>query len=127
MYLLLPLTRKHAMEVLKLLNIQDLFDGIVFVDVAIPNLIAKPDPQAYAAAAELIGRRDPSTIYFVDDNVEYVKAAKAAGWNAIVLNLRGLSSDDPGSVDQIASLQELPAQFPKLFDCRSDSSQNSYL
>ena len=41
----------------------------------------KPDPAAYAAAADLLGVH-PSVVLFVDDSDENVVAARAAGWQA---------------------------------------------
>jgi len=41
----------------------------------------KPDPEIYAAAAELV-KMKPSELFFTDDLAENVEAARAAGWQA---------------------------------------------
>ena len=43
----------------------------------------KPQPAAYAAAAELAGA-PPERIFFTDDRLDNVAAARAAGWDAVV-------------------------------------------
>ena len=60
---------------LKRLGIWDLFDNVWSCD---DFATTKANPQIYKMAAEKIGR-DVSEIIFVDDNINAVKTAKAAG------------------------------------------------
>lgn len=47
--------------------------------------MAKPDVDAFAAVAEMVGG-DPGTLLFVDDRAENVAGAVAAGWHAVTMH-----------------------------------------
>jgi glucose-1-phosphatase len=46
--------------------------------------LRKPDPAIYRAVDQKLGVKDPSTVFFVDDNADNVAAAIAHGWQARV-------------------------------------------
>lgn len=44
---IIQLLPKHAERVLRILNLRDLIDGLVFCDYAEPNFSCKPEPEYY--------------------------------------------------------------------------------
>lgn len=68
---------EHALEVCPIL---EEFDGILFSG---PVHLAKPDPEIYKLLFERFGL-NPEECFFIDDNVENIRAAKALGMDGIV-------------------------------------------
>lgn len=71
---------------LRLLGLDHLFDGLL--NSAVLG-VAKPDPTAYAAAhasiEEHLGESlEPHRVWFTDDRVANVEAAREFGWDAVV-------------------------------------------
>ncbi|MGO9605246.1 MAG: HAD family hydrolase [Candidatus Binataceae bacterium] len=65
----------------------------------------KPDPRMYRVAIKLLGL-EPSSILFVDDDIEYVRAAELHGLRGTVLRRAGTPASAEGT---IATLDELKA------------------
>lgn len=55
----------HGMRVVRLLKIEDLFDGITYCDYGGPKLLCKPTPEMYAKAMREAGVADPQDCYYV--------------------------------------------------------------
>ena len=72
----------HGTRVVKLLGIDDLFEGITYCDYGAPTLLCKPSPAMYAKAMREAGVADVGRCYFVDDSALNVAGAKAYGWKA---------------------------------------------
>lgn len=68
---------EHAMEVCGIL---ECFDGIIFSG---PNQCAKPEFEIYRLLFECFQLK-PEECFFIDDNEENIKAAKALGMDGIV-------------------------------------------
>jgi pyrimidine and pyridine-specific 5'-nucleotidase len=105
----------HTMNVLRLLNLQDVFDGILFVDYAIDNFAAKPDRQSYLEAMSLIGQLRPNKIFFVDDTISYVMGATKMGWHAIHYDEYGQRHTDNAVIPKISCLEDLRDHLPMIF------------
>ncbi|PVG03634.1 pyrimidine 5-nucleotidase [Serendipita vermifera] len=77
----------HAERVLKILNLGDLFEGIVYCDYTDPNFTCKPEPEYYDLAMTQAGL-DPNTptdrakCLFIDDSLSNVKAARNVKWGS---------------------------------------------
>ncbi|KAJ6628720.1 pyrimidine 5-nucleotidase [Mycena sp. CBHHK59/15] len=94
--------RPHAERVLRILNLEDQIDGLIFCDYEQPNFVCKPDAQFYNQALEKAQVSDPSDSYFVDDNLVNVNAAHALGWGRCAhFEERGLVHVEGGQVRQI--------------------------
>ncbi|KAF9268072.1 pyrimidine 5-nucleotidase [Marasmius fiardii PR-910] len=119
----------HAERVLRILNLQDQIDGVVFCDYEAKEIIAKPNPDYYLQAMEKAGVTDPSKCYFVDDNKRNIEAALELGWkNSVQFVEKGLEHVEGGKVQEIISkvqdgqqftvindLEELRAVWPETF------------
>lgn len=68
---------EHAMEICSIL---ECFDGIIFSG---PNQCAKPESKIYQLLFETFQLK-PEECFFIDDNEENIKAAKALGMDGIV-------------------------------------------
>ncbi|KAL6237345.1 hypothetical protein BDW75DRAFT_86764 [Aspergillus navahoensis] len=106
----------HGKRVVKLLQVDDLFEGITYCDYANPPLICKPSQLMYDKAERDAGAMDRSQCYFVDDSGLNCKAAAARGWQVAHLVEPGLPIPEvPVSQFLIRSLEELRTCFPQLF------------
>jgi pyrimidine and pyridine-specific 5'-nucleotidase len=104
----------HALRVMRLLQIEMFFEGIVYCDYSEPNFPAKPDRLAYERAMRCADA-SPQNCYFVDDSVANVQTARDLGWTAVHLDER---RDETGDVvPQIANLRDLQMdeKFAELF------------
>ncbi|EPQ30133.1 uncharacterized protein PFL1_02250 [Pseudozyma flocculosa PF-1] len=76
--------KQHADRVLRLLDLDDQVEGIVFCDYALPDFSCKPELDYYHAAMKLVGAGPATRCYFVDDSALNVVAAKELGWHSCV-------------------------------------------
>ena len=131
----------HAKRVLKLLAVEDLFEGITYCDYSQKTMICKPHKAMYDKAEAESGVASTADCYFVgmstfllldvrdnskdpsDDSHLNCRHAQARGWTTAHL----LAPDDPepetkASEHQIRSLEELRTIFPQFFKS-ADSDQ----
>ncbi|PWW73154.1 pyrimidine 5-nucleotidase [Tuber magnatum] len=107
----------HAKRVVKLLGIEDLFDGITYCDYAQENLVCKPQIEMFEKAMREASITDRSRCYFVDDTTINCQAAVSFGWENTV---RKLEPGDPepsalAAKHNIRSLEELRNLYPEFF------------
>ncbi|KAL0565054.1 putative suppressor of disruption of TFIIS [Marasmius crinis-equi] len=122
--------RPHAERVLRILNLTDLVDGLIYCDYEAKDLISKPDPVYYRKAMETAGVSEPSKCYFIDDNKRNVQAAIDLGWkNSVHFCEKGLEHVEGGKVMEInnkaasdgqpftviSDLEELRQIWPEIF------------
>ncbi|KAJ3814203.1 pyrimidine 5-nucleotidase [Lentinula lateritia] len=94
----------HAERVLRILNLRDLVEGIVYCDYEAKDLTSKPEPAYYRKAMSLASVIDPSKCYFIDDNWRNVQAAQKIGWaHCVHFCERGLEHVEGGKVTKISS------------------------
>ncbi|KAL4933349.1 putative pyrimidine 5'-nucleotidase [Aspergillus undulatus] len=106
----------HGKRVVKLLQVDDLFEGITFCDYAKPPLICKPSQTMYDKAEEEAGASSKEQCYFVDDSSLNCKAATARGWQVAHLVEPEIPAPPvPPAQYQIRHLEELRTCFPHLF------------
>lgn len=133
----------HAKRVVKLLGIEDLFEGITYCDYGILPLVCKPGQDMYAKAEKEAGAPSTDQCYFVgmslstacwtfwtlhankavsDDSHLNCVHAHARGWTTVHLVEQGTPvPHKPASKHMISSLQELPVLFPQFFKQRGES------
>ncbi|KAI7910566.1 hypothetical protein M0657_002920 [Pyricularia oryzae] len=106
----------HARRVVRLLEIEDLFDGITYCDYAAQPLVCKPHEDAFANAMRDAGVENVDDCYFVDDNYQNCRKANEIGWHTAHLVEEGVKVPrTPASKHQIRSLEELRNVFPDVF------------
>ena len=102
----------HAERVLNILGIQNEFEGIVYCDYSMQDIICKPDPASFHRAQKLAGVVVPGNCYFIDDSMANVEAAHRLGWHAALVRFDQPSCYPKGVVQKV---HELPFVFPELF------------
>ncbi|KIK68029.1 hypothetical protein GYMLUDRAFT_36844 [Collybiopsis luxurians FD-317 M1] len=92
----------HAERVLRILDLRDQIEGVVYCDYEAKDFASKPDPAYYHTAMSIASIRDPSKCYFIDDNRRNVEAAQDLGWNCIHFVEAGLEHVEGGKVRRIS-------------------------
>ncbi|KAH7017529.1 Haloacid dehalogenase-like hydrolase-domain-containing protein [Ilyonectria destructans] len=120
MWLFTNAYKTHGKRVVRLLGIDDLFDGLTFCDYGQQPLICKPDPRMYEKAMREAGIEQPENCFFVDDSYQNCVNAKEYGWTATHLVEEGLKvPETPASQFQIQHLLELRDVYPQFFKSKS--------
>ncbi|EXJ54229.1 hypothetical protein A1O7_09566 [Cladophialophora yegresii CBS 114405] len=108
----------HGRRVVRLLGIDDLFEGITYCDYGQVPLVPKPLPEMFDKAEREAGVRPGghTPVYFVDDSYLNCRAAYMRGWtNTVHLVERGVPEpEEKASKYQISDLAELLDLFPEL-------------
>ncbi|KAI1107020.1 pyrimidine 5-nucleotidase [Jackrogersella minutella] len=106
----------HGQRVVKLLGIDDLFEGLTYCDYSEIPIICKPHKDMYAKAMKEAGVERVEDCYFVDDSYANVSSAEKLGWASVHLVEEGLPvPETPASKYQIRHLEELRSVFPQFF------------
>ena len=101
----------HAMRVLKILGVEDCFDGII--DIRAIDFACKPDKIAYQRALEISGDDDPRQCIIFDDAMRNLAPAAELGFYTILVGKNGTGA----SADKvIPSLHELKERMPELWE-----------
>lgn len=106
----------HGKRVVRLLGIDDLFEGITYCDYGESPLVPKPLPAMFDKAERQAGCSDPSRIYFVDDSWLNCQRAYERGWvNTVHLVEPQVPEPEAKACKhQISHLNELLELFPEL-------------
>ena len=106
----------HGKRVVRLLGIDDLFEGITYCDYAAKRFVCKPHREIFEQAQRDAGIASVDQCFFVDDSALNCRAAQALGWTTAHLVE---TTEDPPAVPaskyQIRSLQELRDVLPQFF------------
>ncbi|CAI6334099.1 unnamed protein product [Periconia digitata] len=114
--------KTHGQRVVKLLKIDDLFEGMTFCDYGSDKFACKPHAAMYDKAMEMAGVKSNQNCYFVDDSDINTKAAAARGWHTAHLVEHGDSEPKNSSgIPQIRSLLQLREVFPQFFKSKAAS------
>ncbi|KAF2723351.1 pyrimidine 5-nucleotidase [Polychaeton citri CBS 116435] len=106
----------HGERVVRLLGVEDLFEGITYCDYAAERLLCKPAQETFSKAMREADVSDPQDCYFVDDSMINVKGAKTYGWHAVHLVEPEVKPPaSPVGHFQIQHLEELRTCFPEIF------------
>ena len=93
----------HAVRVLKVIGIDDCFNGIIDIKQLSPY--CKPLMESYSIALEIAGHADPNTSVFLDDRYINLDPAKSLGFHTILV---GRNNNSANNHVYIPSLNELP-------------------
>lgn len=107
----------HGRRVVRLLGIEDLFDGITYCDYGAERLMCKPATEMFDKAMRESNASDLTQCYYVDDSGLNCVGGKNYGWKTAHLVEPDLTEPptERKADFQISSLYELPDVFPELF------------
>ena len=112
----------HGLRVVKLLGVDDLFEGITFCDYNEKPLMPKPRTPMYEKAEKEAGVQKSADCYFVDDSYINCVAAHERGWTAVHLVEADVQAPrKKASNHQIAHLSKLLSLFPQFVKHESNS------
>jgi pyrimidine and pyridine-specific 5'-nucleotidase len=99
--------RSHAVRVLKLLDIEKFFSGVIYCDYSETDFPAKPDRLAFARAMKCAQIDDPAKCFFFDDSLGNIRSAQEVGWKVVYI-------DEDAEVDESKSNMEMIRAFPTI-------------
>ncbi|KAI9512235.1 pyrimidine 5-nucleotidase [Russula earlei] len=124
----------HAERVLRILELRDQIEGIVFCDFNLKDedFICKPQPAFYHWAMHQAGVQDPTKCLFVDDSLSNVEGARRVGWiHSVYFQEGGHQTTEPLHINHLAkapakiitkdgisvisNLQQLRVVWPDIF------------
>jgi pyrimidine and pyridine-specific 5'-nucleotidase len=103
----------HARRVVRILGVEQYFEGITFCDYASGKLVLKPSQKMYAVAERNADVGDVRQCFLVDNSVQNCVAAQNRGWTVVHLceSSQELAAGEDAA-HRIRSLHELPSLFP---------------
>ncbi|MCJ1464798.1 hypothetical protein MMC07_003411 [Pseudocyphellaria aurata] len=106
----------HARRVVRLLGVEDMFEGITYCDYGKWPFVCKPHEEMFRKAEEESGASSVDDCYFIDDSALNCRHAHSRGWTTTHL----LEPDDAepatkAARHQIRNLEELRRLFPQFF------------
>lgn len=119
----------HAKRVLKALDMEDVFEALIYLDYSNPEFpTLKPDSAAFSNAMKYANVKNPSDCLLVDDIKENAAGACLFGWDSVhlcepkfcvienqMLRLWRRSDDQCDILPTIAYLNQMPLLYPILF------------
>lgn len=111
----------HGQRVVRLLGVEDLFEGITYCDYSESPLVPKPLPAMFDKAEREAHATDHDKIYFVDDSLLNCRDAYKRGWKKTVhlVEPQVPSPEKKPCEHQISHLRELLDLFPELLKSSS--------
>lgn len=105
----------HARRVVKLLGVEDMFEGVTYCDYSKQPLLAKPHAEMFEKAEREAGAVSSESCFFVDDSLLNCRHAVQRGWTVT----HKLEKEDvvPKTSEWAAvhDLEELRGLFPQFF------------
>lgn len=105
----------HAKRVVRLLGVEDMFEGITYCDYSKEPLLAKPHVEMFDKAEREAGAATRSDCFFVDDSLLNCRHAAQRGW----VVTHKLEKEDvlPESSGwrEVRDMEELRGLFPQFF------------
>ena len=104
--------KNHALRVLNILQIKDMFEGIVYCDYSLKGFLCKPDLAIFPEVMEVAGVKRTDLCYLIDDSSSNIIAARKHGWNTVHI----VNDQEKGVGDvNIREIYELPFVLPELW------------
>ncbi|KAG1619008.1 hypothetical protein G6F46_003493 [Rhizopus delemar] len=104
----------HALRCLRLLGIENEFDGLTYTNYNISDFNCKPEIESFLRAMKDAGVQDPNQCYLVDDSSLNIDAAQKLGWTTVHL-ADDASKSNHGDY-QIDDIHDLPKVLPNLWE-----------
>lgn len=116
----------HARRVVKLLGVEDMFEGVTYCDYSKQPLLAKPHVEMFEKAEREAGATSQKECYFVDDSLLNCRHAAQRGWIVThKLEKEDAVSENP-MWSEVRDLEELRGLFPQFFVERPPPDMNSH-
>ena len=116
----------HARRVVRLLGVEDCFEGVTFCDYAAKVLLAKPHKEMFDKAEREAGAMSREECYFVDDSALNCRHASERGWTVVhKLEEEDSAPERRAGRYQIRHLEELKSIFPQIFAENSESTKEA--
>lgn len=116
----------HAQRVIRLLGVQDMFEGITYCNYGTLPLLCKPHAEMYEKAEKEAEVESAEQCFFVDDSYLNCRQAQARGWTTAHLVEPGDTEPEiQASKYQIRDLEELRGIFPHFFSQSSAANRIS--
>ncbi|EGE84033.1 hypothetical protein RJZ56_002979 [Blastomyces dermatitidis] len=113
----------HGKRVVRLLGVEDLFEGLTFCDYAAPKLVCKPEASMFEKAEREAGATVAEGCFFIDDSALNCRSAQARGWETVHFVEPHLTPPEvPASKYQIRRLEKLRDLFPQFFKSRNSAA-----
>lgn len=101
----------HAGRVIKTLELEGCFDGIL--DILSMAPFCKPMPETFGMALKLAGEPDPQRCVMIDDQPRTTRAAREQGWFSV---LYGVNEPNPDADAVLTDLRLLPGVLERIVD-----------
>ncbi|KAM0541183.1 hypothetical protein ACHAPJ_013347 [Fusarium lateritium] len=110
----------HGKRVVRLLGVDDLFEGLTYCDYEQVPFVCKPQRDMFLKAMKEAGVSDTSRCYFVDDSHKNCVGAQKAGWTAVHFVEEGFPTPETqASQYQIRSLEDLRSIYFEFFKAKN--------
>ncbi|CAN9180230.1 unnamed protein product [Alternaria alternata] len=106
----------HSKRVIRILGIEDQFEGLTYCDYGVTPMLCKPSFEMFRKAMKEAGVNDVEACYFVDDSAENCRQAEKLGWTTV--HLVEETAEPPAEYvcgHKVARLVELRELFPQFF------------
>ncbi|KUI53739.1 hypothetical protein VP1G_01240 [Cytospora mali] len=107
----------HARRVIRLLDIEGMFDGVTYCDYSSVPFVCKPQKAAFVKAMKEAGVETWEDCYFpIDDSYSNCAKSHELGWNTAHLVEDGVPIPEKQAAKyQISHLEDLRSTFPQFF------------
>lgn len=106
----------HGKRVVRILGVDDMFEGITYCDYSQEKITCKPNTEMYEKAMREASATEYENCYFVDDSEVNCEKAESLGWVAVhLMEDEGLPCTPKPCRYQIKHLNELRCKFPQFF------------
>ena len=117
----------HGKRVVRLLGVDDIFEGITYCDYEVVPLVPKPLKEMFEKAEREANISRMEDCYFVDDSHLNCVAAQGRGWNVVHLNEPSVPNPETKACRyQISHLNELLELFPQFLKADTNANANGH-
>lgn len=109
----------HAQNVLNILEVRELFSGII--DIHALDFHCKPEPEAFQIAMKIASQTDAAHCLYLDDSPFNLAPAKEMGMTTVLIG----NAPSPAAHLVISHIYDLKQAFPELWDHRDQDSERS--
>lgn len=105
----------HARRVVKLLGVEDMFEGVTYCDYSKQPLLAKPHVEMFEKAEREAGAVSSESCFFVDDSLLNCRHAAQRGWTVTHKLEKDIVAPKSPDWSAVNDLEELRGLYPQFF------------